>query len=135
MNHHKKNTVNKDKPDTWIKYKKSNCIQCIGTCCTMPVEVKIEDLIQLGIVNQDAVTTSRNKLVTKLKKDGIVQSYRESTQLFMITQKPNGDCYFLNSQTRLCTVYDKRPGVCRRFPESMGNRLGFCPTILKTSQN
>ncbi len=97
----------------------------------MPVEVKIDDLVYLGVITEDDIQISRRKLVARLKKQGIIQSYRESTQLFMITQKPNGDCYFLNSQSRLCTVYDRRPQVCRHFPEKMGNRIGYCPIILK----
>jgi Fe-S-cluster containining protein len=123
--------VNKDLPSTWVKYKSSQCQKCIGTCCTMPVEVKIEDLICLGVIHEDDAFESRGKLVKRLKKEGLIQSYRESTKLFMLTQKPNGDCYFLNSQTRLCTVYENRPQVCRQFPEKMGNRVGFCPLILK----
>jgi hypothetical protein len=27
-------------------------------------------------------------------------------------------CIFLNQETRKCTVYDARPGVCRNFPET-----------------
>ncbi|MBX9765905.1 MAG: YkgJ family cysteine cluster protein, partial [Bdellovibrionales bacterium] len=40
-----------------------------------------------------------------------------------------GDCYFLEAKTRRCTVYEKRPQVCRFFPERMGPKLGFCPQI------
>lgn len=124
--------VDKDKPQTWIKYKESLCRKCMGTCCTMPVEIKAEDLLRLQIISEDDLNLSRRKLVTRLRKEGIVQSYRESTQLFMLTQKPNGDCLFLNEKSRLCEVYDLRPNVCRQFPVSMGNRLGFCPMVEKS---
>jgi Fe-S-cluster containining protein len=127
----RKMIVDKDKPSTWVKYKQSMCRDCIGTCCTMPVEIKIEDLLKLGRISEDDLHESRRKLVNRLKKEGLVQSYRESTQLFMLTAKPNGDCYFLDSKTRLCTAYENRPNVCRNFPTSMGNRLGFCPQIKK----
>lgn len=123
--------VDKDKPNTWIKYKESNCLKCLGTCCTMPVEVKIEDLLQLGVITEDDFSINRRKLANRLKKDGIIQSYRESTGLFTLTQKPNSDCYFLDSETRLCTAYDRRPNVCRSFPTKMGNRLGYCPMLPK----
>ncbi|MEK6554927.1 MAG: YkgJ family cysteine cluster protein, partial [Bdellovibrionota bacterium] len=70
----------------------------------------------------------RKKLAQRLKKEGLIQSYRESTQLFMLTQRPNGDCLFLGEKNRLCSVYDKRPNTCRSFPTQAGNRLGFCPS-------
>jgi Fe-S-cluster containining protein len=97
----------------------------------MPVEIRVDDLLRLGEISADDLEIPKKKLAARLKKQGLIQSYRESTQLFMLTQKPNGDCYYLDSGTRLCRVYDKRPDVCRRFPTSMGNRLGHCPMIPK----
>lgn len=129
--------VDKDDPRTWVKYKPSLCRSCKGTCCTMPVEIKIEDLVRLGVIHEDDIHESRRKLVNRLKKSGIIQSYREATGLFMITQKANGDCYFMDERTRLCTVYEKRPNTCRNFPVTQGNRLGHCPyqaAVLAISQ-
>jgi uncharacterized protein len=123
--------VDKDRPETWVKYKDSLCDGCIGTCCTMPVEVKIEDLLKLGAISEDDFFITRRKLAQRLKKEGLILSYRESTELFMIKSKANGDCYYLDSKSRLCTVYDKRPEMCRNFPTRAGNRLGFCPMIKK----
>lgn len=119
--------TNKDRPSTWIKFKESLCRKCIGNCCTMPVEVKIEDLLRLGRVSQDDLHASRRKLVNRLKREGVIQSYREVSQLFMLVQRVNDDCLFLNEQTRLCTVYENRPDVCRQFPLTMGIRPGYCP--------
>lgn len=62
---------------------------------------------------------------------GVISSYREGTDLFMLTQKANGDCYFLDLKTRFCTVYDKRPSTCRNFPAIQGTRQGFCPAEKK----
>jgi len=125
--------VDKDKPETWVKHKDSLCSKCYGTCCTMPVEVKIEDLLRLEKISEDDVHISRRKLVARLKKEGLIQSYRDSTQLFTLTQRPNGDCLFLDEKTRLCHVYNKRPNVCRQFPKQLSLRVGFCPMIEKTS--
>jgi Fe-S-cluster containining protein len=122
-------SVDKDKPQSWVKYKQSLCQTCIGTCCTMPVEVKIEDLVRLEKISADDVQMSRRKLVTRLKKDGLIISYREATQKFMLASRPNGDCLFLGTESRLCTVYAKRPDLCRSFPTLIGNRLGYCPAI------
>jgi Fe-S-cluster containining protein len=123
--------VDKDKPSTWVKYKQSLCSTCIGTCCTMPVEIKIEDLLNMGKISEDDLHISRRKLVNRLKKEGLIQSYRESTQLFMLSQRPNGDCLFLDAKSRLCVIYKNRPNVCRAFPTSMGLRPGYCPVIKK----
>ena len=119
--------TDKDRPSTWKKYDQTNCTHCRANCCSMPVEIKIDDLIRLEIASRDEVENSIKKLAKRLKKEGYISSYREGTEFFMLTQKPNSDCYFLNSQTRLCTVYEKRPDTCRQFPSQMGTRIGFCP--------
>lgn len=93
----------------------------------MPVEVKLSDLIRIGLVTEDEASSSLRKLTNRLKKEGIIESYRQGTEMFMLTQKANEDCYFLDSQTRLCTIYEKRPDTCRDFPSRMGTRVGYCP--------
>lgn len=118
--------TDKDKPWTWVKYREGLCQGCYGSCCTMPVEVKSEDLIRLGLTDEDEINQSPRKVAKRLMKEGVISSYRDGTGLFMLTQKPNDDCYFLDLKTRLCTVYEKRPGVCREFP-NIGPKPGFCP--------
>ena len=93
----------------------------------MPVEVGASDLIRLGVLTQDEVDQSIRKAAKRLKKEGIISTYREGTDLFMITQRSNDDCYFLDPKTRLCTVYEKRPNTCRDFPTRVGPRISFCP--------
>ena len=41
-----------DRLDTWAKYSAPMCGSCISSCCTLPVEVKIKDLIRIGIVDE-----------------------------------------------------------------------------------
>ena len=119
--------TDKDRPSTWKKYEALNCTRCRANCCAMPVEVKLSDLIRLEIATEDEAQNSIKKLAKRLKKEGYISSYREGTELFMLTQKSNDDCYFLHPHTRLCTVYDKRPDTCRQFPAEIGTRVGFCP--------
>lgn len=123
--------TDKDRPSTWKKYLPDFCTQCLGHCCAMPVEVKASDLVRLGITDEDELTNSIKKTAKRLKKDGYISSYREGTEFFMLTQKSNEDCFFLDSGTRLCTVYDKRPDTCRDFPSKVGTRVGFCPSQKK----
>ena len=93
----------------------------------MPVEIKSSDLVRLGLTDVDELENSIKKVAKRLKKEGVISSYREGTDLFMLTQKSNDDCYFLDSKTRLCTVYEKRPDTCRDFPTRVGPRVGSCP--------
>lgn len=123
--------TDKDRPSTWKKYDANNCTRCRGNCCAMPVEVKISDLIRLGVTTQDEADNSIKKTAKRLKKEGIISSYRDGTEFFMLTQKANSDCYFLNSVTRLCSVYENRPETCRMFPSQMGTRVGYCPVEYK----
>lgn len=95
----------------------------------MPVEVKIEDIIRLGLSSDDEAQGSHKKIANRLIREGIVKSYRVGTGLFTLEKKQGRDCYFLGKD-RLCTVYERRPNVCRQFP-SIGPRPGFCPQRLK----
>ncbi|UOF00977.1 YkgJ family cysteine cluster protein [Bdellovibrio reynosensis] len=115
-----------DRPSTWKPYKNNMCNGCFGGCCTMPVEIRLSDLIRLGVTDEDEAAGSIKKLAKRLIKEGILTSYRAGTEFFMLSQKANRDCYYLDSKTRLCTVYEKRPDTCRQFP-SIGPRPGFCP--------
>src|SRR5579871_5215660 len=116
----------KDKPWTWTRYRAGLCDGCHAGCCTMPVEVGAQDLVRLGVASADEAQRSLKKLAKRLRQAGIISSYREGTDLFMLASRPNGDCVFLNEKTRLCSRYEDRPEVCRKFPE-IGPRPGFCP--------
>lgn len=100
----------------------------------MPLEVRIEDLIRMELVEAGEVGEGSKKEIQKIAKrlikSGDVKTYRESTGLFLMVSRPNGDCGYLDRE-RQCRIYDKRPNVCRQFPESMGLRMGYCPFLKK----
>jgi len=127
-------SIDKDKPWTWIKFKDGFCQSCRGTCCTMPVEVKSTDLIRLGVCSEDEIDRAIKKTAKRLQKEKIISSFRANegcgTEVFMLSARPNGDCLYLHPLTRLCTVYEKRPDVCRSFPK-VGPKPGFCPQTKK----
>lgn len=127
--------TDKNKPFTWRAYKSSLCSSCIATCCTMPLEIEIDDLISMGLAESgeivDLTKKGVQKLIKRLKAQGLIKSYRESTGLILMESKPNGDCLYLNEQ-RLCKIYENRPKVCRLFPEKKGLRPGFCPYVRKS---
>jgi Fe-S-cluster containining protein len=116
----------KDKPWTWVKYRDGMCQSCRADCCRMPVEITAEDLIRLGLSNNDELERSVKKVASRLKKEGKISSYRETTNLFMLASRPDGSCLFLDPKTNFCLVYEVRPSVCRRFP-AIGPRPGYCP--------
>ena len=116
--------VNVDSPYTWIRYKDYLCENCVANCCIMPLEIGFDDLVLLELATEDD-RCSIKKLTKRLTKEKIIKSYRSSTGFFMLEQKANRDCIFLDTN-RLCKVYDKRPEVCRKFP-NIGPRPGHCP--------
>jgi Fe-S-cluster containining protein len=119
-----------DRPSTWTSYKPSFCVKCTAGCCQLPVEMTLRDLVRMGCLTEDEALESPRKIARKLQSQGIVKDVRVRTMLFTMRQKPNRDCLYLGPD-RLCTIYDKRPEVCRRFP-SIGPRPGWCPARAKT---
>lgn len=119
------------KPRTWVPFKPSLCASCWASCChSMPVEVSVPDMIRMGFLDEkEAVSGSLKKAARRLKSEGIIRTFRQSTLIFVLEQRPNGDCIFLD-KNRLCTVYEKRPEICRQFPK-IGPKPGFCPYIKK----
>jgi Fe-S-cluster containining protein len=92
------------------------------------VEVSAYDLIRLGLISEDEAAVSLKKVAKRLMKEGVVRSFHPQVQLFVLEQRAGRDCLFLDEKTRLCTVYEKRPEVCRQFPK-IGPRPGHCPSV------
>lgn len=114
-----------DRLETWVKYYKGLCSTCQATCCQLPVEVKLEDLIRLGILDDFAREEPVKNLTKQLKKQGIIEHFNHKKLLFTLTRLANNDCYFLDTKTRRCTVYENRPNTCRNHPQ-VGPRPNYC---------
>jgi len=124
-----------DQPSTWARYQNGMCEGCWGGCCTLPVEVSAFDLLRLKLITEDEASASLKKVARRLKSEGLVRAFNSRSGIFTLEQRAGRDCVFLHPQTRLCTVYEKRPEVCRQFPK-IGPRPGFCPALRNTrSQN
>jgi Fe-S-cluster containining protein len=104
------------------------CQGCWGGCCTLPVEVSVNDLIRLGLATEDEAAASLKKLARRLQSEGVIQAFVQRSQIFVLEQRAGRDCIFLGEKDRLCTVYEKRPNVCRQFPK-IGPKPGFCPQM------
>ena len=119
--------VNVDNCETWTRYRNGLCNSCAANCCTMPVEVKLPDLVRLGLVDPFEVEHEAPKQIAKrLQKMGAIEHFNFKNSIFTLSRRANGDCVNLDAQTRRCTVYDKRPTTCRLHPQ-VGPRPGYCP--------
>ena len=115
-----------DRLETWAKYHNGLCNGCYASCCTLPVEVRIKDLIRLGVVDAfEAEEPATKQIAKRLIKEGIVQRFHQKLGIFTLAQMSNDDCLYLDSKTRRCTVYANRPDTCRNHPQ-IGPRPGYC---------
>ena len=79
----------------------------------------------MGFLELTEVTGPLKRIASRLKREGIVKSFNAHTQVFVLAQKNGSDCIFLD-ENRRCTIYERRPHVCREFPNNSA-RPGFCP--------
>jgi Fe-S-cluster containining protein len=70
------------------------------------------------------------RVFKRLSKAGIVEHYHAKSETFTLTRMANGDCLYLDSSSRRCTIYDRRPDTCRNHPQ-IGPRSGYCAFVPK----
>ena len=119
--------VDVDRCDNWTRYRNGLCDSCAANCCTMPVEVRLPDLIRLGLVDPfEAEHNAPKQIAKRLEKAGLIDHFNFRNSIFTLARRANGDCANLHPQTRRCTVYEQRPDTCRKHPQ-VGPRPGYCP--------
>jgi Fe-S-cluster containining protein len=119
--------VNVDNCDTWTRYRNGLCNSCAANCCTMPVEVKLPDLVRLELVDPfEAENEEPKQIAKRLQKIGVIEHFNFKNSIFTLSRRANGDCQHLDAKTRRCTVYEKRPNTCRLHPQ-VGPKPGYCP--------
>ncbi len=91
----------------------------------MPVEVRLADLVRMGIVDEFEAGEPAKQIAKRLMKAGIVEHFNFKHSIFTLARRANNDCIYLDAQTRRCTIYDKRPATCRNHPQ-IGPRPGYC---------
>ncbi|SDO63967.1 YkgJ family cysteine cluster protein [Desulforhopalus singaporensis] len=122
-----------DDLSTWTKYRKKLCGDCLATCCTLPVEVKVPDLVRMELVDKFEQDGNIKQVARRLKKEKLIDHYHHRSGTFTLSRMASGDCLYLHPDTRRCTIYQKRPDTCRNHPQ-VGPRPGFCPFLLKESK-
>jgi Fe-S-cluster containining protein len=126
MSRDKNSWVDVNDISSWTKYKSQLCPECRANCCTMPVEVKVEDLVRMGAITAFDAEEPLKKLAKKLRKEGVVEHFNFKNQIFTLVRFANDDCLYLDHTSRRCRIYEKRPDTCRNHP-LIGPRPGFCP--------
>ncbi len=119
--------VDVDRIDTWSRYRNGLCDKCRANCCTMPLEVRLSDLVRLELVDPfEAEHEEPGQIAKRLIKARVLERYNHKHEIFTMARRANRDCVYLDATTRRCTVYDKRPNTCRKHPQ-VGPRPGYCP--------
>lgn len=133
MKNGSKTKVNIDDLSTWIKYRQKLCHSCMGSCCSLPVEVKVDDLIRLELMDPFELDENLKVVARRLIKEGVVEHFHSKTGTLTLARMANGDCLYLDNRSRRCTVYPKRPDTCRNHPK-IGPRPGYCAFCEKSIQ-
>ena len=119
--------VDVDSPGTWTRYRAGLCDSCEANCCTMPLEVRLPDLVRLGLVDAfEAEHEEAGRIAKRLQKARLIEHFNHKHAIFTIARRAGGDCHFLDATTRRCTVYDQRPDTCRLHPQTKSPRPGWC---------
>ena len=119
--------VDVDRPETWTHYRAGLCETCNANCCTMPLEVSLPELVRLGWVDAfEAEHEPASRIAKRLLKDRLIDHFNHKQSLFTLARRASGDCMNLDAQTRRCTVYERRPDICRLHPQTRSPKLGYC---------
>lgn len=119
--------VDVDNCDTWTRYRNGLCDTCMANCCKMPTDIRLVDLVKLGLVDEfEAANEPPKQIAKRLMKAKLVDHFNSKYELFTLARRTGGDCLFLDAKTRRCTVYENRPETCRKHPK-IGPKPNWCP--------
>ena len=119
-----------DRLETWAKYTADMCHSCMSSCCTLPVEARLNDLIRIGVVDEFERSEPLKNIAKRLQKEGIVERFNQKSGIFTLQRMSNNDCLYLDRKSRMCTIYEIRPDTCRNHPR-VGPRPGYCAYVPK----
>ena len=95
-----------------------DCTRCPAYCCTYArIAVEPRDLVRLGKRLGLQPATVRRRFTVDGEEPGERILRHQKDPLFGTA------CTFLDLETRRCTVYEHRPGVCAEYPETA--RCGY----------
>lgn len=87
-----------------------NCSKCPAYCCSVYERVKVtrRDITRLAKHFGVSVDDARQRYTMDFEGERVLK--RVGDAIFQET------CVFLNQETRGCSIYHGRPGVCREYP-------------------
>jgi Fe-S-cluster containining protein len=95
-----------------------DCSKCPAYCCTYTrIEVKLRDIQRLARHFGIGVRAAKKRFTKRGEDPGEIVLRHKKDEHFGTA------CRFLDSETRRCTIYEARPGVCREFPGTV--RCGY----------
>ena len=98
-----------------VKY---SCDKCPGYCCTYSdIEITQRDVARLA-KHFGLDHTRAEQRFTKPDAKGKARLLRHRHDTIF-----DSACMFFDQEKRRCTVYEARPGVCRKYPDS--TRCGY----------
>ena len=130
MLHLPRQNADLENTSTWAKYSPKLCGHCAASCCSLPVEVKTPDLVRMELVEEFSLQDDPKYIARRLIKERLVEHFHARTATFTLARRANGDCIYLDSHARRCTIYAKRPDTCRNHPK-IGPKPGFCAYMKK----
>ena len=95
-----------------------SCDKCPAYCCTYTeIEITKRDIERLARHFDLTYARAEERFTKSLGKDGGRMLRHREDRIF------DSACMFLDQEKRQCTVYEARPGVCRKYPDS--SRCGY----------
>lgn len=98
----------------------------------MPAEVRIVDLVRMGVVDAFEVDEPAKRIAKRLLKAGIVDHFNHKSGKFTLARRANGDCIYLDATSRRCSIYELRSETCRNHPR-VGPRPGYCAYVPRSA--
>ena len=95
-----------------------SCAKCPAYCCTYTdIEVTAADIERLARHFDVTYAVAEERFTKADPQNGHRQLRHRKDTIFEST------CMFLDQKARRCTIYQARPGVCRKYPDS--TRCGY----------
>jgi Fe-S-cluster containining protein len=95
-----------------------SCAKCPAYCCTyLEIEVSTRDIDRLARHFGLSYAQAEDRFTKPDPKKKFRMLRHKKDTVF------DSSCMMLDQKTRKCTVYEARPGVCRKYPDS--RRCGY----------
>ncbi len=90
-----------------------HCLKCPGYCCSYPeIEITERDIARLARHFDIDFERAVERYTKQDRAKGIFMLRHKRDHIFAST------CALFDQEKRRCTVYEARPGVCRKYPDA-----------------